>query len=94
MAGAPIMALTVAQIVEFATLEKCPKQIQDHWGAQNLDLEYVVCHAIEPNFDLAKKGQKKKTVAVVPGAGATSTIATVALVMGSRHDIAVIQPAP
>jgi hypothetical protein len=34
------------------------------------------------------------TVVVVPGAGATSTIATVALTMGSRYDIAVIQPAP
>ena len=58
---------TVAQIVEFATLEKCPEQIQKHWEEQNLDLEYVVCHAIEPNFDLAKKGQRKRTVAVVPG---------------------------
>jgi hypothetical protein len=58
---------TVQQIVEFATLEKCPKQIQDHWQANNLDTEYVVCHAIEPNFDIAKKGQRKATVTVVPG---------------------------
>ena len=34
------------------------------------------------------------TVVVVPGAGATSTIATVALVMGSRPDIAIVQPGP
>jgi hypothetical protein len=34
------------------------------------------------------------TVAVVPGAGATPTIATVALTMGSQYDIAVIQPTP
>lgn len=34
------------------------------------------------------------TVVIVPGAGATSTIATVALVMGSRPDIAIIQPGP
>ena len=34
------------------------------------------------------------TVAVVPGAGATSTIATVALTMGSRFDIAIVQPGP
>jgi hypothetical protein len=32
--------------------------------------------------------------AVVPGIGATSTIATVALTMGSFYDIAVVQPAP
>jgi len=34
------------------------------------------------------------TVVVVPGAGATSTIATIALNMGSRPDIAIIQPGP
>ena len=34
------------------------------------------------------------TVTVVPGAGATSTIATIALNMGSRYDIAIIQPGP
>jgi hypothetical protein len=32
--------------------------------------------------------------AVVAGIGATSTIATVALTMGSFYDIAVVQPAP
>jgi hypothetical protein len=34
------------------------------------------------------------TAVVVPGVGATSTIATVAFIMGSRGDIAVLQPAP
>jgi Ni2+-binding GTPase involved in maturation of urease and hydrogenase len=34
------------------------------------------------------------TVVVAPGAGATSTIATVVLNMGSKFDIAVIQPGP
>lgn len=34
------------------------------------------------------------TAVVVPGVGATSTIATVAFIMGSRPDIAVLQPAP
>lgn len=34
------------------------------------------------------------TVAVVPAFGATATIATVALTMGSQYDIAVIQPTP
>jgi hypothetical protein len=34
------------------------------------------------------------TVAVSPGAGATSTIATIVLNMGSKFDIAVIQPGP
>jgi hypothetical protein len=34
------------------------------------------------------------TAVVIPGVGATSTIATVAFIMGSRPDIAIIQPAP
>jgi hypothetical protein len=34
------------------------------------------------------------TAVVVPGVGATSTIATVAFIMGSRPDIAVLQPGP
>jgi hypothetical protein len=58
---------TVQQIVEFATLAKCPPDIQKHWEEQSLEIEYVVCHAIEPNFDIAKKGTKKGKVAVVPG---------------------------
>jgi hypothetical protein len=38
--------------------------------------------------------QSAPTIVIVPGAGATSTIATVALVMGSRADIAIVQPGP
>ena len=58
---------TVAQIVEFATYEKCPPEIQKHWTDGSLDLEYVMCHAIEPNFKITKKGERKATVSVVPG---------------------------
>jgi Bacteriophage head to tail connecting protein len=58
---------TVEQIVGFATLEKCPPEIQKHWTDGSLDLEYVVAHAIEPNFKIAKKGARTATVSVVPG---------------------------
>jgi hypothetical protein len=60
---------TVAQIVEMFTLEKCPFEIRSAWetGGGELDTEYVVCHAIEPNFALAGRGDERgKSINVVP----------------------------
>ena len=45
-------------------------------------------------FTMAGCSSRLRRAVVVPGVGATSTIATVAFIMGSRSDIAVIQPAP
>jgi Bacteriophage head to tail connecting protein len=58
---------TVSQIVEMFTLNACPQEVQKNWEEGNLDYEYIVCHAIEPNFAIsARKGRRKVTV--VPGA--------------------------
>lgn len=59
---------TVAQIVEMFTLESCPQEVQKLWTEGTTETEFVVCHAIEPNFDLAKRGQLKGKVQVVPAA--------------------------
>lgn len=60
---------TVAQIVEQFKLENCPEQVANLWntGGASLDQEFVVAHAIEPNFALADRGNGAKTVRVVPG---------------------------
>lgn len=60
--------LTVGQIVEQFTLEACPDQIRELWrtGGSSIDAEYVVCHAIEPNFDLDRRGKQGSTIKVVP----------------------------
>jgi hypothetical protein len=59
--------LTVAQIVDWVTLENCPEQVVKLWtaGGASLELEFVVCHAIEPNFALDGRGANKK-ISVIP----------------------------
>jgi len=61
---------TVAEIVEFASLKNCPQQVQKQWeeGGASLEIEYVVCHAIEPNFKLSGKGRTEgpDEIAFVP----------------------------
>ncbi len=62
--------MTVAQIVEMFTLEKCPQQIRTLWetAGGSLENEFVVGHAIEPNFALAKRnGSSGEKIDVVPG---------------------------
>lgn len=51
--------LTVSQIVEQFRLENCPQQIQKHWQAGELDIEFVVRHMIEPNFALDARGRSR-----------------------------------
>ena len=48
---------TVAQIVEFFRIENCPTEVQNAWreGGGSLDREFVVAHAIEPNFPISSR---------------------------------------
>lgn len=57
--------LTVAQIVEQFTLENCPQAVQALWAEGNIDQEFIVAHAIEPNF--AIRGRGRREVKVVSG---------------------------
>lgn len=61
--------LSVEQIVDMFTLDACPQVVQKLWQAgdgASLDAEYVVCHAIEPNFALDKRGKIRGKVQLVP----------------------------
>lgn len=52
-----LFVMTVQQIVDFFTLEACPGPVQKAWeqkGAQ-LDVEWQVAHAIEPNFGVGSQ---------------------------------------
>lgn len=53
--------MTVAQIVDFFTLEECPAEIQEAWAEKGgrLDQEYIIAHSIEPNFAI-KDAQDSK----------------------------------
>lgn len=53
---------TVLQIVDMFTLENCPQEIRTLWmeGGAAHNLEYVVCHSIEPNFPIGKRGKQGK----------------------------------
>jgi hypothetical protein len=50
--------LTVYQIVDMFKLKNCPQQVVSLWNqaGASLENEFVVCHAIEPNFGLSKRG--------------------------------------
>ena len=56
---------TVSQIVEFAGLANCPQSVTAQWaqGRGAHENEFVVCHAIEPNFAL---GDANATAQVSP----------------------------
>src|SRR4029077_3642807 len=60
---------TVAQMVDWFGLDHCPKQVRQHWlqGGASLEREFVVGHAVEPNFPLAARGKADKKLAVVSG---------------------------
>lgn len=61
--------MTVAQIIEMFTVENCPDPVVKMWiqAGSSLDVEFVVCHAIEPNFEIAKRGVMQGSVKPVPG---------------------------
>lgn len=49
---------TVAQIIEMFGAENAPEQVRKLWetGGSSLDVEFVVAHAIEPNFAISGRG--------------------------------------
>jgi hypothetical protein len=51
--------LTVAQMVEEFGLENCPSDVQTLWEqkASGLEREFIVAHAIEPNFGIQRFGE-------------------------------------
>lgn len=59
---------TVSQIIEQFGAANCPEQVRKLWmaGGSSLDYEFVVAHAIEPNFAIANKGTKRSDIKVVP----------------------------
>lgn len=59
---------TVAQIVEMFGIDNCPPEIVTKWGegGASLDREYIVAHAIEPNFAIKNKATGKNEIKVVP----------------------------
>ena len=59
--------LTVLGIVEMFGIDNCPQEIKSAWaqGGASLETEFVVCHAIEPNFEVG--GRAAKPVRRVPG---------------------------
>lgn len=60
--------LNVKQIVEQFTLERCPTQVRKLWfqGGAALSTEFIVAHAIEPNFPLGSRNPGAAKISVVP----------------------------
>lgn len=58
---------TVSQIVEHFGAANCPEEVRKAWmqGGSSLDMEFIICHAIEPNFAVAGKGGRPD-IKVVP----------------------------
>lgn len=50
---------TVGQIVEFFGIDNCPAAVRNAWynGGGEVDKEFVVCQAIEPNFPIARRAR-------------------------------------
>lgn len=59
---------TVAQIVGFFGYKNCPPEVQAMWreGGRNLDFEFVVVHAIEPNIAVANPKNDGQPIYIVP----------------------------
>jgi hypothetical protein len=60
--------LTISQIVEMFGIDKCPQDVRTLWesGGGQIDTEYVVCHAIEPNFAISAN-DGGEPIKIVPG---------------------------
>lgn len=60
--------MTVIQLVDFFGIDNVPAEIKTEWNDKRayLEKEYVVAHALEPNFSAAMPGVNKK-LGVVPG---------------------------
>lgn len=59
-----LFVMTIAQIVDFFGIEKCPDEIKELWNQKGnaLEIERQVAHSIEPNFGISKTDAGK-----VPG---------------------------
>lgn len=60
--------LTVNGIVDMFSLEECPQQVKKLWaaGGAGLETEYVIAHAIEPNFSIRDRSGGRD-ISPVPG---------------------------
>lgn len=54
-----LFVMTVSQMVGFFGVEKCPADVQELWREKgnNLEVERMVAHAIEPNFEIEGFGK-------------------------------------
>jgi len=54
-----LFVMTVSQMVGFFGVERCPGDVQELWREKgnNLEVERMVAHAIEPNFELEGFGK-------------------------------------
>lgn len=57
---------TVLQIVEMFGFDNCPESVQKQFEEGQVDQEYVVAHAAEPNFPIASKEKRGKKLEVLP----------------------------
>lgn len=58
---------TVAQIVGQFKLENCNAEVRNLWELGRTEIEFVVCHAIEPNFPILGRGKgKSRPIEVLP----------------------------
>ena len=59
---------TVKEIVEMFGVAHCPSEVKKLWaqGGGSLENEFVVAHAIEPNFAVSKRGSDEEET-IVPG---------------------------
>lgn len=53
--------MTVSQMVDFFGVEKCPESVRKLWSMKGagLEMEYIIAHSIEPNYEIAEKGVGK-----------------------------------
>ena len=62
-----LFVMTTAQIVEMFGVDNCPPDVRGMWQTKgaSLEREFIIAHAIEPNFPLSGVGDSD--VVVVPG---------------------------
>lgn len=51
--------LTVGQIVEMFQMKNCPSAVKALWAEGNIDREFVVAHAVEPNFPIRGRDRRE-----------------------------------
>ncbi len=53
--------MSIAQIVDYFGIDNCPPEVQSMWQQKgnSLEVELIVGHAIEPNFEIGPNGEGK-----------------------------------